>query len=220
MNQNIEIKLKEFRFNKKEKIDLIIQVNSLQEKEDIIKKELLILDEELKYWEKEIQKLDKNQEMDEELLIWNKEIDDIRNTKKIKNNELEEINLELNFKIESKDKLLVEFGILSDELKSALFTKIKNINLKSLKNDSDELKYLIEILKEILNENSESELNLSSFLKILKENDININNDILNVSNKIFIKEKVTILPESISEFINENIKRLKPKKILQSLAH
>ena len=215
MNQNIEIKLKEFRFNNQEKIDLIIQVNSLQEKEDTLKKELLILDEELKYWEKEIQKLDKNLEMDEELLIWNKEIDDIRNTKKIKNNELEEINLELKFKIRSKDKLIEEFGILSDELKSLLFTKIKNINLKSFKNDSDELKYLIEILKEILKEDSQSELNLSSFLKILKENDININNDILNVSNKIFIEEKVTILPESISEFINENIKRLKPKKIL-----
>ena len=215
MNQQSEEILKEFRIKKQELDDLISEIRDLQDKEDDLKKDLLILDEELKYWEKEIQKLGKNQEMAEEILLWKDEIKTLKNKIEIKNQLATQIDAKLKNKINNSNNLKREFEICSNSLKIEILKNLKKIDLKSIGNDLDELNYLLQVLKDVLCEINLSKLDLASFLKILKSNNIIINNDILSISNRIFGLDEIILLPELITEFINEIITRLNPKNIL-----
>ena len=215
MNQQSKEILKEFKSKKQKLEDLISQIQDLQEKEDDLKRDLLILDEELKYWEKEIQKLGKNPEMAEEILLWKDEIQTLKDKLEIKNQLYIQIVEKLKNKINNKVNLKKEFEICSNALKIELLKNLKKINLNKLENDLDELTYLIVVLKDVLYEINGSKLDLASFLKILKSNNIIINNYILNVSNRVFGLDEIILLPELITEFINDNIKRLNPENIL-----
>lgn len=220
MAKDFENLLKEFEIKKQKIEDLKLELKDLNGKRDLLKKELPALDEELQLWGEEIENLGKKEGMDEELAIWNEEIGKIKINKKEKANELEEIEVEVHDKIKEEAQIKLESKTDFNNLKVEIIKELKEINSKKSENNSKKLFYLIKVLKDTLDEIYTTKTDPICFLKILKDNNVELNDSYLKIINDLFEETKVTILPDFISSFVIDCIKDLNPENILSPWAN
>jgi len=190
------------------------ECKNLQAKIESLKKEIPIVEEELRTWKREKNEMEKNPSLSEDVEIWNEEIENIEDNLqekvhnlKVSEEELQEIKgmiKVLQSSIKDFNKILTEKINIKTDINDSLLEKGNELidNVFEALKSSDESLDLIKFIKEIKFVSEDFEVDLISFLNLARSHGLNIDQPLLDATCKVFDVKSSLNIPDHVMDFI------------------